>query len=383
MRKIIILGASGSIGSQAIDVILKNRGDFQLIGVSVGKRTKRLGYLIKKFPELKYICIANKSVAKRYQKKFPDLHFYFEEQGLLDLIKNSNAEMVVNALVGFVGLLPTITALKENKIVALANKESLVVGGELINKLLKNKHGKLYPIDSEHVALDKCLKVAGINADKLIITASGGSFRNLSRDELKTVSKEDALNHPTWKMGAKITIDSATMVNKTFEIIEAYYLFSYPYEKISLLLHKESLVHSMVQLKNGHYKVEKCKPDMRKPIKYALYETLTPFTVYDVEDYHTFKDCSFKEFDYSRFPIVKWAKTVIEQKGTYGAVLNASNEVAVYAFLENKIPFLAIEEIINICMREHQNILSPSLEEIVKCDILTRKKALELVSSWR
>ena len=287
--------------------------------------------------------------------------------------------MVVNALVGFVGLRPSIRSLELNKKLALANKESLVVGGEIINNLLDEGHGVLYPIDSEHSALLKCLKVDSSNVKKLILTASGGAFRKLTRDELKNVTAEDALRHPTWKMGAKITIDCATMVNKCFEIIEAHYLYRYPSSKIGVVLHDESRVHSMVLYNNGLYRADISKPDMRNPIEYALLECNTPIKTYVSDDYRLFKNCHFHDFDIKRYPMVKYARLVIEKKGTYGAVLNASNEVAVNAFLEGKISFLGIEKIIDKCMKEHINIEHPTIDEIVEIDLKTRQKATDLI----
>ncbi|MCR5185241.1 MAG: 1-deoxy-D-xylulose-5-phosphate reductoisomerase [Bacilli bacterium] len=379
MRQVCLLGASGSIGKQTIDVIKKNPSSFSLVAFSVGKRTRQINYLIKYFPSITHICVQEKKAYNKYKKQHPNITFYYGDDGLIELIKNSHNDMVVNALVGFVGLKPTIVSLKLNKIVCLANKEALVVGGELVNKLLDEGHGKLYPIDSEHVALAKCLAVDDQDVDKLIITASGGAFRRLSRDELTHVKASDALKHPTWKMGAKITIDCATMVNKSFEVIEAHYLFRYPENKIDILLHDESMIHSLVLYNNGVYRLDHGKPDMRIPIKYALFEGLTDFKTVVVKDYHVYKDYHFRPFDIKRYPIVKWAKFIIENKGTYGAVFNASNEVAVHAFLKDEIPFLMIEEIINHFMKNHQNIKNPSLEQLIQVDKEIRKETRDYI----
>ena len=348
--KICLLGASGSIGKQTIDVINKFPKDFSLAAFSVGKRTRCISYILKKHPEVKHICISNKLKAKEYAKKYPCITFYSEEKGLLELIRNSDSGMVVNALVGFVGLLPSIETIKCHKKLALANKESLVVGGDLINSLLKEYNGELYPIDSEHSALWKCLKVDSHDVNKLILTASGGSFRKLSRKELENVTPEDALKHPTWKMGNKITIDSATMVNKAFEIIEAGYLFNYPYSKISVTLHDESYLHSYVALKSGGFRGEISKPDMRNPIKFALFEGNIPFKTAYFNSLADLKDLHFHTFDIKRYPVVNFAKTVLEKRGNLGAIFNRSNEVAVAAFLNHQIKFLDIEKIISISM---------------------------------
>ena len=370
--RLCLLGASGSIGKQTIDVISKNPKDFSLVAFSVGKRTRCISNILKKHPSVKYICISDMNKAKEYSKKYPYITFYFGDEGLLELIRNSDAEMVVNALVGFVGLLPSIEAIKCHKKLALANKESLVVGGDVINSLLKEYNGELYPIDSEHSALWKCLKVDSSDVNKLILTASGGSFRKLSREQLKDVTPEDALKHPTWKMGNKITIDSATMVNKCFEIIEAGYLFNYPYSKVEVTLHDESYLHSYVSLKSGGYRGEISKPDMRNPIKFALYQGNIPFKTSYFKSLDDLKGLHFHPFDMARFPVIKFAKTVLDKKGTMGAILNRSNEEAVYAFLNHQIKFLDIEKIIELSLKNMRYIASPSLDDIIIVDQETK-----------
>ena len=379
MMTICLLGASGSIGSQTIDVMLKNPQDFNLLAFSVGHQTRKIRGIVNHFPSVKHICIQDKKKLAYFKKQYPNISFYFGDEGLNELIINSNAQMVVNALVGFVGLKPTITALENNKIVALSNKESLVVGGEYINNLLAKGKGKIVPIDSEHVAIAKCLMVDDKDIDKVIITASGGAFRKLSRDQLVDVTPEQALNHPNWKMGKKITIDSATMVNKAFEIIEAHYLFDLPVEKISTILNLNSYVHSLVRYNNGTYRMEVGKPDMRKPIKFALYQGLIDYQTVTSDNLESIKNTTFANFDEKRYPIVALARKVIKEKGTLGAVFNAANEEAVYAFLNHKIPFLAIEEIINKCINEHKNIAKPDYETMAKVDFLTREKVRKLI----
>ena len=383
MRSVILLGASGSIGRQTLDVMKKHREDFTLLAFSVGNKTRFITPILKSFPEVKHVCVKSEKKAKEYMKKYPDVVFYHGDEGLINLIKSSEGELVVNALVGFVGFYPTIVSLELNKHVALANKESLVVGGELVNNLLKEGKGKLFPIDSEHAAISKCLDVQSDNVKKIILTASGGAFRDLNRNELENVKASDALKHPTWKMGNKITIDCASMVNKCFEIIEAHYLFNYPKNKIDVVLHKESHVHSMVLYNDGTYRADISKPDMRNPIKYALYEKMTDFKTYVANDYHDFGNYSFKEFDEKRYPVVKWARYVIDHKGTYGAVLNAANEEAVYAFLNDEIPFLMIEFIIEKMMTTHKSINNPTVEDIVRVDRLTRIETHKMIEKWR
>lgn len=379
---ILLLGASGSIGSQTIDVINKNPQDFTLVGFSVGKRTRCIGNILKKHKEVAYVYMIDRNVCRRYQKKYPNIKFLNSVDNKLEdiILLCDKAEMVVNALVGFSGLLPSIVSLQNNKKLALANKESLVVGGELINKLLKEGKGELFPIDSEHSALWKCLKVDDQNVKKMMLTASGGAFRNLSRDKLENLKAIDALKHPTWVMGAKITIDCATMINKCFEIIEAGYLYNYPYSKIGVTLHDESYLHSYLVYEDGLYRGEISKPDMRNPIKFALYEGKIPFKTQTFSSLGDLKGLHFHEFNPDRYPLVSLAGTVLNKKGTYGAVLNRSNEVAVHAFLHGEIGFLDIEEIVFKCMKEHKNIVHPTLEQILYVDEQINKKATEMVN---
>ena len=373
---ICLLGASGSIGKQTLDVINKNPGDFTLVSFSVGNRTRCISFLLNKHKSVSDVYLFDKKKCKYYQNKYPRVKFHYDD---ITKVITKETEMVVNALVGFVGLVPSIEAIKRHKKLALANKESLVVGGDLINSLLKEYNGELYPIDSEHSALWKCLKVDSSDVDKLILTASGGAFRKLSREELKSVTPEDALKHPTWKMGNKITIDCATMVNKAFEIIEAGYLFNYPYSKVGVTLHDESYLHSYVSLKSGGFRGEISKPDMRNPIKFALYQGNIPFKTSYFESLDDLKGFHFHEFDIKRYPCVKYAKVVLDKKGTMGTIFNRSNEVAVAAFLNHQIKFLDIERIIELAMKNMKYISSPSLEDILKVDEECRLYSSKLV----
>lgn len=379
MMKVCLLGASGSIGQQTIEVMLENPNDFDLVAFSVGRRVRKIANILKNYPNVRAICLQDKEDAKRYQSKYTNVIFFWGDDGLNQLIKISKADIVVNALVGFVGLKPSITALENNKILCLANKESLVVGGELINKILKKSQGKIYPIDSEHAAIRKCLSVDDQDVEKIIITASGGPFRELKRDELKDVTPEQALNHPNWEMGKKITIDSATMVNKAFEIIEAHYLFGFEAEKIETILNYNSYVHSIVRYNDGTYRLDAGKPDMRVPIKYALYQGLTDYQTIVTDDLNKIKKTKFGKLLITRYPIIKVAYQVINEKGTLGAVFNASNEEAVKAFLEKKISFLGIEKIINYCLKKVENIPSPSYLDLKRVDNETRQLVAKLV----
>ena len=379
MMTVCLLGASGSIGQQTIEVMLKNPNDFNLLAFSVGKRTRCIRSIINHFPNIKAICIQDQKAMKRYQKKYTGITFLSGDEGLDELIRFSNAQMVVNALVGFVGLKPSLTALENDKILCLANKESLVIGGELVNNLLKQGHGSLIPIDSEHVAIKKCLDVDNQNVDKIIITASGGPFRNLKREELTNITPEQALAHPNWKMGKKITIDSATMVNKTFEIIEAHYLFGTSFRNIEIKINYNSSVHSIVRYNDGTYRMDVGKPDMRVPIKYALYQGLTSYKTVVTDDLNKIKNTAFGEFDIKRFPIVKVAEKVINEKGTLGAIFNGANEEAVKAFLNHEIPFLGIENLINLCLKKQRNIANPNYETLKEADHNARLLVRELI----
>ena len=379
MMKVCLLGASGSIGQQTLEVMLDNPNDFDLVAFSIGRRVRKISNILKTFPNVRAICLQDKEDAKRYQNKYTDVIFFWGDDGLNQLIKFSKADIVVNALVGFVGLKPSITTLENNKILCLANKESLVVGGELINKLLKKGLGKIYPIDSEHAAIRKCLSVDDQNVEKIIITASGGPFRNLKREDLKIVTPEQALNHPNWNMGQKITIDSATMVNKAFEIIEAHSLFGFEGSKIDTIINFNSYVHSIVQYTDGTYRLDAGKPDMRIPIKYALYQGLTDYQTIVTDDLSKIKKTAFGKLLITRYPIIKVAYQVIDEKGTLGAIFNASNEVAVRAFLDKKISFLGIEKIINYCLKKIENKKHPSYADLKRVDEETRALANKLV----
>lgn len=376
---ICLLGASGSIGSQTLDVIKQNPKDFTLVSFSVGKQTDKIEQILKDNPKVSDVYLKDAGLVEEFHKKYPSVNFISGEENLSSLITLSKCEMVVNALVGYVGLLPSVTAIKNHKLLALANKESLVIGGELINKLLKEYNGTLYPIDSEHSAIWKCLKVDDKNVDKLYITASGGAFRNLKRDQLVNVTKNDALKHPTWNMGNKITIDCASMMNKGFEIMEAYYLFGYKYEQVEVVLHDESMLHSAVKYKDGLIRGEINKPDMKNPIKFALYQGNTPFDTTVFTKFDDLKDLHFHKFDINRYPLVGLAKEVIDKGGNVGAIINAANEVANRAFLEDKISFLRLEEVIFETLKRAKYISSPSLEELKLSHEQATKIALDLI----
>ena len=363
MKNLYILGSTGSIGTQTLDIVRNQKEDFKVIGMSVGSTNLELGYqLIEEFkPEI--VCFRKKEHMKEFSYG-PILVYGDEGLNAISEYSKYENEWLVNALVGVSGLLPTVKAIKAGKNIALANKETLVVGGDIINELINEYNVSLLPIDSEHSAILECL--TGENpkeVNKLIITASGGSFRNLSREQLCNVTVDDALKHPNWKMGPKITIDSATMMNKGFEVIEAYYLFNMDYNKIEVVLHPESIVHSMVEFNDGSIKAELGPTDMHRPIAYALnypkHQSLNSnFSMIGIS-------LNFKELSIDRFPCLGYAFTALKKGGLYLAALNASNEAAVYLFLNNKISFLEIEEIIckEINSLDYERSYNPSLEE--------------------
>lgn len=366
-----MLGASGNIGEQALD-ILSDASSFRLVGISVGKRVAKIDGILAKFPSISSICVQFEKDAKTIKERYPSKKVYHGDEGLISMPENEGCDMVVNALVGFSGLCPSIKALQLNKILALANKESLVVGGHLVNRLLSQGKGKLYPIDSEHVAFAKCLgKVNRDDVDSFLITASGGSFRHLKREELGKVTVEEALAHPTWKMGKKITIDCATMFNKGFEIIEAKVLFDCPLHKISPIIHYESYVHSMLRMKDGTFVADIGKPDMHGPIEYALREGEAPYEVARVSSLGEFGNCHFLPFDGKRYPAVGICLKAYRKGGTALAVLNAADEEAVALFLEKKMPFIAIEEAVEEAI-EHFPVYEGTLENLILFDKMAR-----------
>lgn len=372
MKKVLILGASGSIGEQTLDVLSVHQDKFELVAFSVGTKIEAVSKILRKHPNVTHVCVRHKEYVSVLKNDFPNVIFFSGDKGLSKLIKYAEVDLVVNALVGFVGFCPTIAALKKNLTLCLANKESLVIGGEIINNLLSKGCGRLYPIDSEHVALAKCLnKVKEENVKRLILTASGGAFRKHTYEQLKNVKAKDALKHPTWQMGAKITIDSATMMNKGFEVIEAYYLFNYPLDKIHILMHDESHVHSLVQLKNDTYVADVSKPNMRDPITYALFEGKINYQITKVANLKQFEDYHFGEFDKNKYPCVGLAKKALQMGGTAPAIVNAANEMAVYAFLDDKIAFLDIAQIIKQQLNQTK-IRKQTIRNVLKADAKTR-----------
>ena len=342
-HKVLLLGASGSIGSQTIDIIKEASDKFTLTAFSVGKNYEKALEILRNFPSVKHVYVIDEDKAKELKKEFPKVKVYSGKNGLAKLTKSADYTMCVDALVGFAGMEPAIIALKKDKILCLANKEALVTGGQVINMILASGRGRLYPIDSEHVALAKCLAACKPEEVKrLIITASGGALRNVPINELESIKAERALQHPTWKMGNKITIDCATMMNKGFEIIEAVYLYQYPLDKITVMMHDESLVHSAVELNDGSFIIDFGKPDMHKPIKWAMYEGQVENNVIKMKSLKELKDCHFHDYDPNRYPCTEIAKQALLSGPSKMIALNAANEVLVNKYLKDEIKFTDI-----------------------------------------
>jgi len=377
IKQICLLGASGSIGRQTIDVVINYPDRFLITAISVGENLSNLkGDIDLLQPQM--ICVKNEMDCLTWQELYPDIKFFWGDNGLIELVKSADYELLVNALVGFVGLQPTIEAIKQSKDIALANKETLVVAGGLVNRLIDQYSVTLVPIDSEHSAIFQCMQGADWrDVEKVIITASGGSFRDYERNQLDGVTKHQALSHPNWSMGAKITIDSATMMNKAFEIIEAHYLFGLRPDQIETILHPQSIVHSLVQFKDSSLLAQLGTPDMREPIQFALtYPRKLP-----IAGSHalSLSKLDFRPLDNKRYPLIDLAYRVMEDKGNAGCILNAANEECVRAFLNDEISFLDIEEIVlniyEVTPKQEVN----GLEELIACDQSVRKAVRELL----
>lgn len=378
-KKIILLGATGSIGVQTIDIIRDHPEQFHLTGFSAGRNIDLAKKIIREFnPEI--VCVQNEQDAQLLQQEFPRSSIVYGSKGLIDTAVY-DADVLVNAVIGSVGLQPTLEAIKLGRTIAIANKETLVTAGHLVMESAKQYGADILPVDSEHSALFQSLNGEKLEqATKLILTASGGSFRDSTRDQLKDVTVKEALNHPNWSMGAKITIDSATMVNKGLEVIEANVLFDFAYDDIEVLLHRESIIHSMVEFQDTSVMAQLGTPDMRVPIQYALtYPDRLPRPNAKRLNLAEIGKLNFQEMDYVRFRALQLAFDAGRTGGTMTTVLNAANEQAVALFLDEKIKFLQIEEMIERAMDAHNTISTPDLETILHVDSETRKTVLNML----
>ena len=371
MKTIYLLGATGSIGEQTLDIIRAYPDDFKLIAISGYSNFHRICEITREF-QPRMVVVKDEADKKRFSQMFPEVLVKYGREGLKQLATfqpQDHSAYLVNALVGMVGLEPTIEAIKIERDILLANKETLVVGGHLIRQLRKKYACQLYPIDSEHNALWQLLKnekKAGIK--RLIITASGGSFRDLSREELKHVSLRDALNHPNWSMGSKITIDSATMMNKGFEVIEACYLFDLELDQVDTVIHKESMIHALVEYVDGTVLAHLANPDMHMPIAYAMHYPSRMPSLIKPFDLMAINHLSFEPMDFKRYPCLKLALDAYRTGGSMRVVLNAANEAAVSLFLKGQISFLDIETIIEDAMHQHKVVKNPSLDDVYRID---------------
>ena len=374
LKNISLLGATGSIGRQTLDIIRQHSDYFQLSSFSAGRNIEETRKIIKEFSP-KLVSVLEKDDALRLKGEFPFVQFVYGEKGLTETALFSASDTVVNAVMGSVGLIPTLEAIKAGKTIALANKETLVTAGHLVMRAAQKYHVDILPVDSEHSAIFQCLQGENSqNVARLILTASGGSFRDRTREELRHVTREEALNHPNWSMGAKITIDSATMMNKGLEVIEAHWLFQMPYEQIDVILHRESIIHSMVEYQDHSVIAQLGTPDMRVPIQYALtYPERLPLPVTKRLNLAAIGSLHFEEVDFDRFRCLAFAYEAGKAGGSMPTVLNAANEVAVKAFLDGKISFLKIEELIGKALEWHTLIKDPDLESIQCIDRETRR----------
>jgi 1-deoxy-D-xylulose-5-phosphate reductoisomerase len=373
MKQLLLIGSTGSIGLNTLELVRTFPDKFSISGLSANENIEELHKQILEFKPVK-AAVRNVEKANKLKELVGNkCEILAGDEGIVEITRDLDYDIFVSALVGFAGLKPTIEAIKRKKRIALANKETLVVAGEIISSLCNEYNVDLLPIDSEHSAIFQSLVGENRNQiNKIILTASGGPFREKPIEELNDVSVKEALNHPNWKMGNKITIDSASMMNKGLEVIEAYWLFNLPKEKIEVVIHPQSIIHSMVGFVDGSFKAQLSMPDMKLPILYALtYPDRLSYNGVNT-DFKKINQMTFFEPDFNKFRCLKLAYDVIEIGGTAPCILNAANEIAVEKFLEGKIKFLQIPEIILRALEKIKAEKSASLETIIEADFLTR-----------
>jgi 1-deoxy-D-xylulose-5-phosphate reductoisomerase len=374
MKKVFVLGSTGSIGENTLNVIRNFPDHFCISALSVNKNTN---HLLKQINEFKprIVVVNDEQAAIKLKGKLPkDCKLLVGKEGLRTAAFESDYDIFIGAMVGYAGLDPTIEAIKRGKRIALANKETLVVAGEVVNNLCKKNGAEIIPIDSEHSAIYQCLVGENIDeVDKLIITASGGPFLNKDKSFFEHATVEEALNHPNWKMGNKITIDSATMMNKGLEVIEAHWLFGLETDKIEVLIHPQSIIHSMVQFRDGSIKAQMGLPDMKLPIQYALSYPQRLENNFERTNMASIGSLNFYEPNFEKFECLRLAYNALETGGTAPCVLNAANEVAVDKFLKKEIKFSWIPRLIENALEKIGNHQSPDLDTIFECDLETRK----------
>ncbi len=372
MKKIAILGSTGSIGTQTLEVVREN-GDIQVLGIAAGSNICLLEEQIREFhPRLAAVWSAEKAGELRTRIADTDTRVVSGMDGLLEVSIMEDTEILVTAVVGMIGLRPTIEAIKAGKDIALANKETLVTAGHLIMPLAREHHVSILPVDSEHSAIFQSLQGnEKKKVHKILLTASGGPFRGKKEEELLEIRVEDALKHPNWAMGRKITIDSSTMVNKGLEVIEAKWLFGVDVDQVQVVVQPQSIIHSMVEYVDGAIMAELGTPDMKLPIQYALYYPERRYLPGERVDFWSLGKLEFEKPDMDTFYGLKLAYEAGEKGGSLPTVFNAANELAVRQFLNREIKYLEIVEIIEDCMRAHQNIANPSVEQILDTEAAT------------
>ncbi len=380
-RHLAILGSTGSIGTQALEVVEANPDIFEVEVLTAQNNADLLIEQAAKFrPNV--VVISNEDL---YDKVFAaldplDIKVYTGDKSLASVVTMDSVNMVLTALVGYAGLIPTVAAIKAGKHIALANKETLVVAGELVTELAQKHKVDILPVDSEHSAIFQCLVGEFHNPiEKIILTASGGPFRGKDREFLKTVTKAQALKHPNWSMGAKITIDSASLMNKGLEVIEAKWLFGLTPEQIEVVVHPQSIIHSMVQFEDGSMKAQMGLPDMRVPIQFAIGYPNRLKSNFPRMDFAQFPSLTFEKPDYETFRNLGFAFEALKTGGNMACIVNAANEIAVAAFLRDEIGFLEMSDLIEDCMKKVSFVRTPTLEDYIETDKETRRLALEFV----
>lgn len=376
MKKISILGSTGSIGTQTLDVVRKNPDKFKVVAISANSSVDLLLEQIIEFKP-KYVAVYDEASAKNLKERIPS-HINIEVlsgmEGLKTISSLDEIDVLLTAIVGMIGLVPTLCAIRNGKAIALANKETLVTAGKLVMGEAKKYNVDILPVDSEHSAIFQCLNgEKNKNIDKIILTASGGPFRGKSKEELLNVTKNEALKHPNWSMGRKISIDSSTLMNKGLEVIEAKWLFDVDYKDIDVVVHPQSIIHSMVQFNDSSIIAQMGCPDMRLPIQYALTYPDRMLNDFERLDFAKFSKFTFEKPDLETFPCLKLAFDCLKMGGTYCTVLNAANEVLVNEFLEDKIGFYDIPYYIEKTLQAHNSIEDPTLEEILEVDRWARE----------
>jgi 1-deoxy-D-xylulose-5-phosphate reductoisomerase len=383
VKRITLLGSTGSIGTQTLDIVTQYPEQFQIVGLATGNNIDLFSQQIEQFrPEIVAICNQDKLPLLKERLQHLDYSpiILSGEEGIIEVARYGDSESVVTGIVGCAGLLPTLAAIEAGKDIALANKETLIAGGPVVLPLVK-KHGiKLLPADSEHSAIFQCLQGVPENGlRRIILTASGGAFRDWPVEKLPLVTVQDALKHPNWSMGRKITVDSATLMNKGLEVIEAHYLFGMDYDDIDIVIHPQSIIHSLIELQDTSVLAQLGWPDMRLPLLYALSWPERIYTDWETLDLVKAGDLTFREPDHDKYPCMQLAYNAGKAGGAMPAVLNASNEAAVALFLDEKIKFLDIPRLIEtVCEKfTMQNTSTPTLDDILNADQWARKAVLE------